>query len=1085
MAPPSSCKPRVTSHRQRYELRETLHEGPQRTVFRVAIVDRPTQGTRVMKVVAASAPPEALTGIREEYLLLQRLRHPHLIRVHEFLVLPDGSQGYVMEDLPGASPKGVESPGWGPRDLESVRSLLGALACVHAVGYAHLDLKPSQVRYAEDGSARLLDLGLAAPIGSSIATRGTWGSIAPEILCGGPWDHRADIYGLGSLIAQVWTGQHPMGDGEFGEQLRRAMDRPRLRLRDRVEGIPEGLDRIIEGFLEPDPASRPKDARTAWRALQQLSGCRQNYLERQKLPSPQTIPWVSPDGVEADWIRDVQDAGRGTVAWCIAGPIGSGRRRMLDRFRALAETEGVGCRAIPGGLQFLPDESREILCTIVEHSDCADTRVVDLTRSGEGQAAAALAAFGLEAEGHEPDWTRGLLELRLRERTSAVAVQYAVRRTRRSWAAAMGAKHQPDVLVDGAIALAAEESVERPAGSANHPLVTEGWFRCESDRLVPATPPWRRDELEAMVGRDRVATAHRTLLSHGGNAEQLARVRHALACADDSVILGEVLAAATILKNRGDLAGAVELILSARERTASELSAELLAKLGEWAWHEGASDLYLRVLRVLPEDAPWAVLIRARLAIRDRQHSAALELACAAQARTKDYGALAAATIVESTVYSINRDQASVFQKAEALLKLVENLSEVDRGWYYATLLETCLEQGARSADLDAVADVCKEYLERGLNAARYRIVSLLGDMAFLEGAFERAGRYYHLLVEEAQRSRNDLRIADARLKAGGVLFENGRLEESRIVNEDALRLYRSVQRVPGQARAQSNIAVIDIASGAYAHAIDVSLSARDLRAQEPGKVAFTLGLEFCALVRSGMYVRAAEVLAESRADSFVRATWIDRIGFYREAGNLFRRVGNVEAARREFREALCVFKAQAAHDELIRCACDWYRGEAAWGGAHAYEPLKILESMTPRGSSRGETALIVGFTTACRMVREGSGGGARAARVLLSELLAVPENVSMLPWSWLVHAAVAALANHAGDRVGAVESTEHARTALTELIGRIDNAALQDSFILSPDPQAFLAWLDGDDLIWNRMQVGSSDLELFLRFTV
>ncbi len=111
------------------ELLEKLHEGRERSIYRV--LERSTGKRAVLKIAHAGAGEEVTRGIGEEFLLLDRIRHPHLVRATRFIHLPDGARGYLMEDLETERVSGPDAADWKPRDPEAARSILGALHGPH------------------------------------------------------------------------------------------------------------------------------------------------------------------------------------------------------------------------------------------------------------------------------------------------------------------------------------------------------------------------------------------------------------------------------------------------------------------------------------------------------------------------------------------------------------------------------------------------------------------------------------------------------------------------------------------------------------------------------------------------------------------------------------------------------------------------------------------------------------------------------------------------------------------------------------------------------------------------------------------
>ena len=203
-----------------------------------------------------------------------RLSHPGVVTVFD-VVEEDASPWIVMELVRARSLDQVVAEDGPLRPAEAAgvgERLLSALACAHAAGVLHRDVKPSNVLITPDGGAVLTDFGIATLEGDPGLTQagmvvGTPGFTAPERVRGAPATPASDLWSLGATLYAAVEGRGPF-DRPGGSAVITAgvlnEDAPRA-----PSAGPLGP--VIEALLRTDPGARP-DTATSARLLAGVAG---------------------------------------------------------------------------------------------------------------------------------------------------------------------------------------------------------------------------------------------------------------------------------------------------------------------------------------------------------------------------------------------------------------------------------------------------------------------------------------------------------------------------------------------------------------------------------------------------------------------------------------------------------------------------------------------------------------------------------------------------------------------------------------------------------------------------------------------
>ena len=245
-----------------FRMVEPLHRGGMATVWKVTRDDLTFPA--IMKMPLLGDDPASIVGFEVEQMILPLLRGPHVPR----WVATGGfeAQPYlVMEQLQGQSLRArLDGP---PLPAEEV-SVIGtriaeALHELHQQQVIHHDLKPSNIMFRADGTAVLIDFGLARHdrLPDLLAEEfrlpmGTGPYISPEQVLHNRTDPRSDLFALGVILYYLATGARPYGAPTSVRGLRQRLYEEPEPPRARQAHFPPWLQEIILHCLEVDPERR-------------------------------------------------------------------------------------------------------------------------------------------------------------------------------------------------------------------------------------------------------------------------------------------------------------------------------------------------------------------------------------------------------------------------------------------------------------------------------------------------------------------------------------------------------------------------------------------------------------------------------------------------------------------------------------------------------------------------------------------------------------------------------------------------------------------------------------------------------------
>jgi hypothetical protein len=211
------------------------------------------------------ADPRALACLHEEVRLTRQISHANVCRVYD-IAEADGQPFLSMEFIDGEDLASLlRRIGRLPPDkgVEISRQLCLGLATAHDQGVIHRDLKPANVMLDGRGRARITDFGLARAaqqVTGPDARSGTPAYMAPEQLSGKEATARSDIYALGLVLYEIFTGKKAFTAASRAELLKLHEKSSPPSPSGHVSDLDPAVERVILRCLEREPQKRPPSA---------------------------------------------------------------------------------------------------------------------------------------------------------------------------------------------------------------------------------------------------------------------------------------------------------------------------------------------------------------------------------------------------------------------------------------------------------------------------------------------------------------------------------------------------------------------------------------------------------------------------------------------------------------------------------------------------------------------------------------------------------------------------------------------------------------------------------------------------------
>lgn len=242
-------------------------------------LERPAALKRLRPELATT--PDARARFLREARTAARLSHPSIVQIYDVLE-DDHGDWIVMEAVAGdtLARRSLSRPLELDRAMDLGRQVAEGLGAAHRIGLIHRDLKSENVMVTDDGSAKILDFGLAKPLldpqsaGLTMDGKvlGTCRSMSPEQAAGRRLDPRSDLFSFGTLLYETLTGESPFLADSAPATLHRVCTHAPAPVRQLNPDAPERLSDLVDRLLEKDPARRPSGADEVAEELAMLHG---------------------------------------------------------------------------------------------------------------------------------------------------------------------------------------------------------------------------------------------------------------------------------------------------------------------------------------------------------------------------------------------------------------------------------------------------------------------------------------------------------------------------------------------------------------------------------------------------------------------------------------------------------------------------------------------------------------------------------------------------------------------------------------------------------------------------------------------
>src|SRR3954465_1040013 len=276
----------------RYEITGELGKGAMGRVYKA--VDPTIGRTVALKTMRLDVhgleTDEMLRRFKNEARLAGVLNHGNIVTIYD-AGEQDGLFYIAMEYIEGITLHGVlnERKTLSPEEIINIsKQICAGLDHAHHHGVIHRDVKPANIMLEPDGTAKIMDFGIAKSGGGLTSTGqvlGTPNYMAPEQVRGHALDGRTDLFSFGVMLYEMTTGEKPFAGTNVTTIIYKIIHENPVPPRELDVTIHPGLDKVIMKALSKKPEERYQTGAELARELQAYKSLGANTDSTQEIPS--------------------------------------------------------------------------------------------------------------------------------------------------------------------------------------------------------------------------------------------------------------------------------------------------------------------------------------------------------------------------------------------------------------------------------------------------------------------------------------------------------------------------------------------------------------------------------------------------------------------------------------------------------------------------------------------------------------------------------------------------------------------------------------------------------------------------------